>query len=112
MLIVLAIIGILASISYPSLARARDSSRENDRVRHEYVVNKAIRQHYALTGSYPNQGHDSSKEDLIAAELSTLKDELVDQTGVALNETIYSYTYADTNGDGEFEISSLHVDFR
>lgn len=110
MLVVLAIIGIMSSITYPSLARTRDNSRENDRARHEYVVNKALRQHYALTGQYPNQGHDTTKTIIPLAELSALQAGLANQTGVALNETNYTYTYADTNGDGKFEFSSLHVE--
>ena len=105
MLIVLSIIGILLSATYPSLARYKDISTENDRARHEYVVNKALKQYYALTGKYPNN--------TLPVDLSALRDDLQKQTGVALDVSRYPHTYpdgySDPDGDGKFEISSLHV---
>ncbi|WP_052090770.1 prepilin-type N-terminal cleavage/methylation domain-containing protein [Desulfosporosinus sp. HMP52] len=108
-LIVLVIIGILASGAYPSLARAKDMSRENDRSRHEYVVNRALKQYYALTGTYLKSP--------IPLHLSMLKDELYSQTGVSLNISKYpntdplTYTgpYVGPDGVEMYEISSLHV---
>ena len=128
MMIVLVIIGIIAAIAYPSLSRAYDMSNENDRAKHEYVVNKALKQYYALTGKYPNQEHDSDVATLSTAELLLLTDRtsstdtppgdvnsLFNQTGVALNDAKYKYTpvaYVDINGDTKYKISSLHVDFK
>ena len=112
MMIVLAIIGILAATAYPSLSRATDMSNENDRVKHEYVVNKALREHYALTGTYPNQGmHDSSTPDIAEIELLTLASDLAEQTGVSLNTTKYEYTYA-LKENGLYDVSALHVDLK
>ena len=93
MMIVLVIIGIIAATAYPSLSNAKDMSNENDRATHEYVVNKALRQHYALTGTYPNGVN--------------LASELAEQTGVSLNTTKYNYTYT-LNGTND--VISLQVD--
>ncbi len=108
MIIVLAIIGIIAATAYPSLSKAADMSNETDRAKHEYVVNKALIEYYALTGTYPNQGHVNSTPDLTSTELSTLAGDLAQQTGVSLNPTKYKYTYA-PNGDGTFGVSVLQV---
>ena len=112
MIIVLAIIGILAVTAYPSLSRAKDMSNENDRAKHEYVVNKALREHYALTGTYPNQGVQvNNTPDLTPPELSTLASALVQQTGVSLNTTNYKYTYA-LKENGTYDVRELHVDLK
>ena len=112
MMIVLAIIGIMAATAYPSLSRATDMSNENDRVKHEYVVNKALKEHYALTGTYPNQGmHDSSIPGISEFELLTLASDLAEQTGVSLNTTKYEYTYA-LKENGLYDVSALHVDLK
>ena len=52
MLVVLMIIAILYAAAYPRIAGYMDMSRERYRTNHEYMVNKALMQHYALTGSY------------------------------------------------------------
>ncbi|EGW40346.1 prepilin-type N-terminal cleavage/methylation domain-containing protein [Desulfosporosinus sp. OT] len=110
MMIVLVIIGLMATVTYPSLSGAAGMSNENDRAKNEYVVNKALREHYALTGIYPNQGvHDSSTPNLTETELITLASDLVQQTGVSLNTTKYKYTYV-LNGSGTYDVSVLHVD--
>jgi len=128
MLIVLAIIGIMFSATYPSLVSTMKTSKENDRARHEYVVNKALKQCYALTGKYPNQEHDTSKKEIpsvvesvgpLGETIYTLYDELLalnkglkEQTGVTLDMKNYTYTYKSINGDGKapYDISSLHVE--
>lgn len=97
MIIVLAIIGIIVAITYPSLSKAYDMSNENERAKQEYVVNKALREYYALTGSYPKQ------EDNLALAL-----DLAQQTGVSLNTTKYTYTYTLTGTN----ITSIHVDLK
>lgn len=109
LIIVIAVIGIIVATAYPSLSGAADLSRENDRARHEYVVNKALKQYYALTGKYP--------ESPIPLDLSSLKNELYEQTGVSLNITDYPDTEAKTftplyTAPGEtarYEISSLQI---
>ncbi|SDH92294.1 type II secretion system protein [Desulfosporosinus hippei] len=105
MMIVLVIIGIIVSAGYPSLPEAVNRSRETERSRHEYVVNKALKQYYALTGKYP--------EYTLPVNLSSLKDDLYSQTGVSLNVEKYPntspQTFRDPDGDGKCEISSLHV---
>lgn len=105
MMIILVIIGIISSIIYPSLSRAADMSREIERSRHEYVLNKALKQYYALTGKYP--------EYTLPVNLSSLKEDVYSQTGVSLNVDKYPntspQTFRDSDGDGKYEISSLHV---
>ncbi|MBC2726913.1 prepilin-type N-terminal cleavage/methylation domain-containing protein [Desulfosporosinus sp.] len=111
-IIVLVIIGIISATAYPSLSVARDMANENDRAAHEKVVNKALIEHYALTGAYPNQGvHDSSTPNLTASELSALASDLAQETGVRLNTAKYKYTYV-LNGSGIYGVNSLHVDLR
>jgi len=111
-MIVLVIIGIISAMAYPSLSGARDMSNENDRAAHEKIVNKALIEHYALTGTYPNQGvHDTDTPNLTAAELSALASDLAQETGVRLNTTKYRYTYV-RNGSGTYGVNSLHVDLR
>ena len=92
MTIVLMIIGIIVSVTYPSLSKAYDTTNENDRVKHEYVVNKALKQYYALTGIYPKGIDSSDPDNPKPIELSTLASDLAQQTGVRLNTTKYKYT--------------------
>lgn len=94
MIIVLVIIGIITATVYPSLSSAYNTSSENDRVKHEYVVNKALTEYYALTGSYPNKGDD----------LATV---LPEETGVSLNTKNYNYTCTINENN---QIVSIHVD--
>lgn len=109
LIVVLVIIGILAATAYPSLSGAADMSRENERARHEYVVNKALKQYYALTGKYPLSP--------IPLDLPSLKGELYKQTGVSLDISNYPDTEAKTStvpyiapdGVEMYEIYSLHV---
>lgn len=90
MMIVLMIIGIIVSVTYPSLSRAYDTTNENDREKQEYVVNRALKEYYALTGAYPSQG--------------SLASDLTQETGVILNTSKYQYTYT------LIGIPSIHVD--
>ncbi|WP_434510796.1 type II secretion system protein [Desulfitobacterium sp. AusDCA] len=108
--IVLAIISITLSIAFPSLVCTCNDTREMERARQEYVINKALREYYALTGAYPNPGHDSSMPNLTSEEINRLEDALQKQTGVNLDLTHYAYTYNDTNGDGAYEISSIEAE--
>lgn len=112
MIIILAIISILFTITYPSLVSTRNDTRETERARQEYVVNKALQQYYALTGGYPNPGHDSSKRDLSPDEMTALVDALQNQTGVNMDLSHYKYTYKDTNGDGVYETNALRAEKR
>ncbi|AFQ43003.1 prepilin-type N-terminal cleavage/methylation domain-containing protein [Desulfosporosinus meridiei] len=106
MMIVIVIIGILASAAYPTLSGAANISNENERAIHEEVINKALIECYALTGTYPNQGvHDTSKSNLTLSELSKLEE----QTGIHMNTSKYEYTYV-LNDNGIYDVNKLHVD--
>ncbi|WP_425805719.1 type II secretion system protein [Desulfitobacterium sp. Sab5] len=108
--IVLGIISITLSIAFPSLVCICNDTRETERARQEYSVNKALREYYALTGAYPNPRHDSSMPNLTSEEINRLEDAFQEQTGVNLDIAHYSYTYNDTNGDGAYEISSIKAE--
>lgn len=94
MIIVLAIIGIIIAMTYPSLSRTADMANENDRAKQEYVVNKALIEYYALTGTYPSSTDNNW----------ALASDLKSQTGVILNPEKYQYNYT-VNGN----VVSLHV---
>ena len=93
MMIVIVIIGIITSTAYPSLSRATDISKENERAIHEKVANKALKEHYALTGTYP----DSDR----------LVSDLAEHTGVRLNTKKYNYVYTPNESN---KVTELHVD--
>lgn len=96
-IIVLAIIGIILAVTYPSLSGAYDMSNENDRAKQEYVVNKALIEYYALTGTYPIQSDVNWTS------------EFAQQTGVSLmNTTKYNYTYT-TNVNNEIIAISVQL---
>ena len=52
MAVVMAILVIIAAITYPRIAGYMEMNREMQRSNHEYMVNKALMQYYALTGGY------------------------------------------------------------
>lgn len=108
MIIILTIIGILFTITYPSLVSTRNNTRETQRARQEYVANKALQQYYALTGAYPNSSPTSSTRDPESEELKDLQK----QTGANLDLSHYKYTYKDTNGDGVYETNALRAEKR
>lgn len=52
-IVVLAILGILLGMTAPSVSKQISADKERDREVHEVMINKAIRQYYALEGKYP-----------------------------------------------------------
>lgn len=52
MLVVLMILAILSAAAYPRISGYMKLSRDQYRANHEYLVNKALMQYYALTGRY------------------------------------------------------------
>lgn len=52
MVVVLAILAILSAYAYPRIAGYMKENREQYRANHEYMVNKALMQYYAMTGDY------------------------------------------------------------
>jgi len=112
MMIVLVIIGIMAATAYPSLSGTVKMSNENDRAKHEYVVNKALKQYYALTGIYPKGVDNSDPDNPKPIELSTLASDLAQQTGVRMNTTKYKYTPVlnGTEGVKAFDVELLIKD--
>lgn len=52
MVVVLAILAILSAYAYPRIAGYMKENRERYRANHEYMVNKALMQYYAMTGDY------------------------------------------------------------
>lgn len=52
-IVVLGILGILLSYVAPNVREALDNKNKRDRVVHEEMINKAVRQYYSLEGKYP-----------------------------------------------------------
>ncbi len=101
LIVVLAIIAILLGTGVPSLYSYRQRRIESERANQEYVLNKAVKQYYALTGSYPNPADyiDSSPAgrywDSVSVESSFLKDIMV-KTGIYGDGNTYSILYTNT----------------
>lgn len=54
LIIVIAIMGIIMGIAIPSVVNVVEGNREEERVRHEQMIEKALRQYYALEARYPD----------------------------------------------------------
>lgn len=54
-IVVLAILGILLTLTAPSVRESIDNNNKRDRVAHEEMINKAVRQYYSLEGKYPKE---------------------------------------------------------
>lgn len=53
-MIVIAIMGIIIGISVPSVVNVVEGNKEEERVRHEQMIERALRQYYALESKYPD----------------------------------------------------------
>lgn len=52
-MVVIAIIGILAAVTVPSISAISNKNKDTQRIEHMKAVDKAIRTCYALEGKYP-----------------------------------------------------------
>lgn len=115
MVIVILIIGIMAGVLFPSLSAYREHNREQERAGHEIMINKALKQVYALTGVYPIFDNDPVSTP-VTYTLTTLGETQLETTlvttmGFNPNTNLYSYSYADP-GANPLDPSALIVTLR
>lgn len=100
MLVVLMIIAILYTAAYPRISGYMKMSQERYRTNHEYMVNKALMQYYALTGShYMMSGLADTT--LTDPQATAMINDLKNITGALIE---------DPSGTYEYEISGDNVD--
>ena len=93
MIIIITVIGIMVSVAVPSLRGYRDRQLEADRLVQEQVLNKSLRQYYALEGHYP------IKTDFLsgaALNIEAFAQEMAKKTGTIVNTNDYNIEYIDT----------------
>ncbi len=96
MVIVLAIISILGAAAYPRIAGYMETQQEQYRDNQEYVINKALKQYYAFTGTYPGISNPVVTYDVTDGEIideDVLFEELREITGVRIDVGTYRYKY-------------------
>lgn len=89
LILVVAVITVLASLTAPDLMRQLENGREHERSRYEEVVNGVLAQYIALTGELP--GLDAGQ--LSAAAEQALQERLYMVTGVSIDIDAYAYSY-------------------
>lgn len=100
MLVVLMILAILSAAAYPRISGYMKLSRDQYRANHEYLVNKALMQYYALTGShYMMSGLADTT--LTDPQATAMINDLKNITGALIE---------DPSGTYEYEISGEEVD--
>jgi len=100
MLVVLMILAILYTAAYPRISGYMKISRDQYRANHEYMVNKALMQYYALTGShYMMSGLADTT--LTDPQATAMINDLKNITGALIE---------DPSGTYEYEISGEEVD--
>ena len=90
---VLAILSVMVAFAYPSLSGYRETAIKMEADRIQKVVNKSIRQYYALKGSYPPMpGHDA--EGKINEEgLNALEEHFSKVLGSGLQRHFWKYEH-------------------
>lgn len=100
MVIVMAILAILSAFAYPRIAGYMEMNREKHRANHEYMVNKALMQYYALTGRY-YMISDMTGRTMSDDQARTMIQDIKSITGALIE---------DPTGTYEYEISGEEVD--
>ena len=100
MLVVLMIIAILYTAAYPRISGYMKMSQERYRTNHEYMVNKALMQYYALTGRY-YMISDMTGRTMSDDQARTMIQDIKSITGALIE---------DPTGTYEYEISGEEVD--
>jgi len=100
MLVVLMILAILYTAAYPRISGYMKISRDQYRANHEYMVNKALMQYYALTGRY-YMISDMTGRTLSDDQARTMIQALKSITGALIEDPAGTY---------EYEISGEEVD--
>lgn len=108
MVVVMAILTIVSAIAYPRIAGYMEMNREEFRKNHEYMVNKALMQYYALTGSYykaPYKINDTLDPEPAKDMLKALKE----ITGAMIENTDDRYQYIKTDGHDDSNLNNCTV---
>ncbi len=108
LVVVMAILAILSAFAYPRIAGYMEMNREKHRANHEYMVNKALMQYYALTGSYykaPYKINDTLDPEPAKDMLKALKE----ITGAMIENTDDRYQYIKTDGHDDSNLNNCTV---
>lgn len=97
MVIVMAILTIVSAIAYPRIAGYMEENREKHRANHEYMVNKALMQYYALRGSYYKAQY-LTNEIMSDDDARAMIDELKRITGAQIEDPVGTYKYKKAEG--------------
>ncbi len=100
LVIVIAVIAIVIGAALPRLSGYRARQLEAGREKQEYVINKAIKQYYALTGAYPDAENPKYYTD---GEFDDVKfaEDIKKKTGAMIDAAAYEITYYETEHDGK-----------
>lgn len=97
LVVVMAILAILSAFAYPRIAGYMEMNREKHRANHEYMVNKALMQYYALRGSYYKAQY-LTNEIMADADARAMIDELKRITGAQIEDPDGTYKYKKAEG--------------
>lgn len=115
MLVVIAIIGLLASVIMVSLSSARSRARDTKRIADIEQLSKALEIYYSLNGSYPLSGGASSPnsswstsndsswttlETTLSNALAKMPRDPMNTSGWPAQDGSYAYSYFSRNNGG------------
>ncbi len=100
LVVVMAILAILSAFAYPRIAGYMELNQEKHRENHEYMVNKALMQYYALTGSYCNAPYMTTEPDnrMSDTDAENMVERLASKTGALIEYQSGKYIYIKTEG--------------
>lgn len=101
LVIVIAVIAIVIGAALPRLSAYKAKQNELSRDKQEYVINKAIKQYYALSGRYPdyNDYLDKSKTPPVFDD-ELFAEDITKKTGAVIDAEAYIITYYDMDHRG------------
>ncbi len=97
LVIVIAVIAIVIGAALPRLSGYMERQSEVNREKQEYMLNKAIKQYYALTGRYPKYDDylDSSTSPPVFDD-KLFAEDITKKTGAQIDADAYVITYSKT----------------
>jgi prepilin-type N-terminal cleavage/methylation domain-containing protein len=105
LVVVMAILAILSAFAYPRIAGYMEMNREKHRANHEYMVNKALMQYYALRGSYYKAQY-LTNEIMADDDARAMIDELKRITGAQIEDPVGTYKYKKAEGYDDPDVLS------
>jgi prepilin-type N-terminal cleavage/methylation domain-containing protein len=94
LVIVIAVIAIVIGAALPRLSGYMARQNEVNRDKQEYVLNKAIKQYYALTGRYPQYNDYVNSDGVFNDKL--FAEDIAKKTGAQIDAGSYIITYSKT----------------